>query len=93
MWLGKRRDYKDEQERISALRQKYILYKKFFESDDGKEILTDLMNRYSLVFDFKNSVGVSAERRLGQNDVLAYILTLTESPMAQFDKIVKGDNK
>jgi hypothetical protein len=48
------------------------------------------MNRFSLVFDYTVKE-VGAERTLGRNDVIGYILSQTEYPMEQFDKIVRGE--
>jgi hypothetical protein len=89
MILGKKK-YRDEAEKVEAQRQKLIAYKKFFHSDEGREVLTDLMNRFSLVFDYTVKE-VGAERTLGRNDVIGYILSQTEYPMEQFDKIVRGE--
>lgn len=90
MRLG-RKNYVDEQARIEGHRQKLIRYKKFFHSDEGREVLVDLMDRFSLVFSAKVKDGFTSDRVLGQNDVVAYILGNAEYPMEQFDKIVKGD--
>ncbi len=90
MRLG-RANIKDEQARIEAQRQKIITYKQFFESPNGRVVLIDLMDRFSLAFSLKADPSFSSDRVLGRNDVIAYILNQTEMPMDQFDKIVKGD--
>lgn len=90
MWLNKK-DHKDEKARAEAQRQKFITYKRFFKTDEGFEILSDLINRYSLIFSTKPSETLSSDRMLGRNDVIAYILNQTEMPMTQLDKILKGD--
>lgn len=86
-----RANHKDEEARIVAQRQKIITYKQFFASENGRTVLVDLMDRFSLAFSLKPDASLSADRVLGRNDVIAYILNQTEMPMEQFDKIVKGD--
>lgn len=73
-------------ERDETTRQRAINYKRFFSSQEGKEILFDLMNRYHIL----NSHGGDALKE-GQRSVVLYILSEAHVDLDQLDKILKGE--
>lgn len=77
---------KTPEEKISADRQKIISYKKFFGTDEGREVLFDLMNRYHIL----NGHGGDMHKE-GQRSVVLEIMRLANIDLAQFDKLLKGE--
>ena len=49
MFLGKKRDGDDEKKRLEDQRQKAISFKRFFGTEEGREVMFDLMNKFYLI--------------------------------------------
>lgn len=86
MRLGRSKEIQDKIERD---RQKVITFKKVFASPEGKEVLFDLMNRYFVLENIPE--GDRAIRCLGQNDVVKYIIKMSNIDLVEFDKLLKGE--
>lgn len=82
MQLGRRRS----SEKAEADRQKILSYKKVFGSEEGREVLFDLINRYHVL----NSHGGDPLKE-GQRTVVLDILSRCNIDMVQFDKLLKGE--
>ena len=82
-----------EQEKAAELRaqeqrQKVIAYKRFFESDEGKVVLLDLMNKFHVLNPLPDTNLYRAE---GQREVALYILKQLNTDIKRLDKILKGE--
>lgn len=92
MYLGKRKAEADEKRRLEDQRQKAIAFKKFFGTDEGKEVMTDLMNKFYVL----NSLPRLPDGRVdpvaeGQRDVVLYLLNRANVDVATLDRILKGE--
>jgi hypothetical protein len=86
------RDREDQQKaadaRAQEQRQKVIAYKNFFDTDSGKVVLSDLMNRFHMLNPLPDTNVYRAE---GSREVVLYILKQTNTDVKRLDKILKGD--
>ena len=71
-------------------RQKAILYKKVFGTDEGREVLLDLMNRNNILNPIL-SKGQDADRAEGARAVVCDIAMRANLDLAHFDKLLKGE--
>jgi hypothetical protein len=69
-------------------RARIISFKRTFGSQEGKEVLYELMNRYHIL----NDHGGDAFKE-GQRSVVLHILTKCRINMAQFDEMMKGEGE
>lgn len=69
-------------------RQVVIAFKKFFESEEGKLVFTEIVNRYGFMDEMS---GVTDDKVLGAHNVIKYILKQANMNMAQFEKLLKGE--
>ena len=82
---------KAPEDRANAARQLVISYKKFFNSHEGKEVFSDLCNRFGLLDDAPlNLDGVGLARHVGAQSVMKYILKQAHIDMAQFEAMLDG---
>jgi hypothetical protein len=85
----KRRESLDK---IEQDRQRVINYKKFFGTAEGRDVLFDLMNRFSHgINPNPGKSELEIIRAAGNNDVIVYILSQSHTDLAQFDKLLKGE--
>jgi len=73
-------------DKSEADRQKVINYKKFFSSEDGKDVIIDLMDKYYILHSHDGSIFSE-----GQRSVVLYILKQANMDMVMFDKLLKGE--
>jgi hypothetical protein len=76
------------EDRTEDSRQLVIQYKKFFDTEDGRAVLFDLMNRYRFMDEIPES---PHDRLIGAQNVIRYILSKANIKMAEFDKLLKGE--
>lgn len=67
-------------------RDKIILYKKVFNSPEGREILFDLMNKFHLLNSHKGDPFAE-----GQRSVVLAILQQTRINLKEFDELLKEE--
>lgn len=92
MFIGKRRAEADQKKNLEDQRQRVIAFKKFFGSDDGKEVMTDLMNRFYLLNPLpKTTSDIELARAEGNREVVLYLLGRAKTDVATLDKILNGE--
>ena len=80
------------QKDLEAQRQKAINFKKYFGSDDGREVMLDIMNKYYVLSPLPRLAdGHVDEVAEGQREVVLYILNRANVTMEDLDRILKGD--
>lgn len=92
MYIGKRRAQADDKKRLEDQRQKVISFKKFFGTEEGKEVMTDLMNRFYIL----NPLPISPDplelaRAEGKREVVLYLLSRARMDIDALDKLLKGE--
>ena len=91
MLLGKKKTDTQE-ERNNVLRQKIISFKKFFGTDEGREVMLDLMNKFYILNPLPVEMSEFERGRAeGKRDTVLYMLSLSNTDMARLDKIMRGD--
>ncbi len=79
---------KSKAEDENRQRELIITYKRAFGSSEGKEVLFDLMNRFYIL----NGHG-GDPRKEGQREAVLWILSQCNINLAEFDRLLKGDNE
>lgn len=72
--------------RVVEQREKIIQYKQVFGTPQGQEVLFDLMNRFHIL---RNHGGDALKE--GERSVVLYILERSHINLAEFDKLLKGN--
>jgi hypothetical protein len=91
--LGKKRIFEaDEKKRLEDQRQKAICFKQFFGTEQGREVMTDLMNKYYILNPLPETEDALALARAeGKRDVVLYLLGRARVDLADLDRILKGE--
>lgn len=92
MYIGKRRAEADKTKQLEDQRQRIISFKKFFGTDEGREVMSDLINRYYLLNGLpKTTSEIELARAAGAHDVVCYLLGRANVRMEELDRILKGE--
>jgi hypothetical protein len=76
---------------LEEQRQKVINFKKFFGTDEGREVMLDLMNRFHLLTPLPDGDAITLARCEGKREVVLYLLGRANTSIEQLDKILKGE--
>lgn len=77
-----------EKERNAEYRDLLIAYKKVFSGEEGKKVLYDLINHCNILTSHNGDA-----YKEGRRSVVCEILHKTNISIAQFDAMLKGDDK
>ena len=92
MFLGKKRDGDDEKKRLEDQRQKAISFKRFFGTEEGREVMFDLMNKFYLINPLPDTNDpMDLARAEGKRDVVLYLLGRARVNLEELDKLLKGE--
>ena len=78
--------FKNKNDKEVEARDRIIQYKKVFSSQDGKEVLFDLMNKNFILYSHKGDA-FSEGRRAAVLD----ILSMCNINLSEFDRLLKGE--
>jgi hypothetical protein len=87
----KARKEREDNERINSARDLVIAYQSVFETEMGKKVLFDLMNRFHAVNDFPAIDPNLLLRQVGQRSVICTILNTAGIDVAEFYNMMKGE--
>ena len=82
MFLNRKRS----QDKAETDRQRILNFKKVFGTEEGKEVLFDILNRYHVLNGHKGDVHSE-----GQRSVALYILSQCHVDLVQFEKLLRGE--
>ncbi len=92
MFIGKRRADSDQKKNLEDQRQRVIAFKKFFGTEHGQSVMTDLMNKYHVLNDMPVlDSEYERGRAEGKRDVVLYLLKQARTTIEDLDRLLKGE--